>query len=514
MFSKKIKVLILIMFSALFSFTHSQTIDWQKTIGGSDEDFSRDVQNTSDGNYIVCGFAKSNDGDVTQNLGNRDAWVVKLSPTGDIIWQKTFGGSDEDAFYSIKETNDGGFITVGYTVSNNGDVTGNHGNGDIWLVKLTSTGDITWQKTLGGTGYDDCNNIQLTNDGNYIIGGYTFSNNGDVIGQHGFGDYWIVKIDNNGAIIWQKALGGSVDDKCNSVKQNIDGSYIVCGYVRSTDGDITEVHGGDDAWLVKLSSTGDIIWQKTFGGSLAEHFFSVEETTDGGYIAAGFSASSDGDTTINFGGLDYWIVKINAVGDIIWQKSYGGSGTDIVSSLKIVDNEYLLTGYSNSTNGDVTGNNGDYDFWIIKTANTGTLIWQKSLGGSLFDSCAGIVLTTDGGYIISGSSYSTDGDVTNNHGIRDAWVVKLTNESLANTSFLGDNTTLFPNPTKEKITLKLEYFTPSQEIIITDIQGKIIKNQMIEGLTTTINTSSFEKGIYFLTLFSDGNKTTKKFIVE
>ena len=162
----------------------------------------------------------------------------------------------------------------------------------------------------------------------------------------------------------------------------------------------------------------------------------------------------------------------------------------------------------------MTGNHGEYDFWIIKINTNGEIIWDKSLGGSAFDSCGGIQYTSDGGYIISGSSYSIDGDVTNNHGSRDAWVVKITEENLLTTSFLENNITLFPNPVKENLNLKLDYFTSSQEISISDIQGKIIQNQMIEGLTTTINTSSFEKGIYFLTLFSDGNKTTQKFIVE
>lgn len=508
------KLSYILVFITSFCFSQTPVIEWQKTYGGTNEDLCRDIQSTSDGNYIVCGYSKSNNGDVIQNQGNRDAWVVKLNTIGDIIWQKTFGGSADDTFLSIKETTDGGFITVGHTVSNDGDVTGNHGNQDIWLVKLNPVGDLIWQKTLGGSSYEESTKVQLTNDGNYIIGGYTLSSNGDVTGQHGSGDYWIVKADTTGNIIWQKTLGGSGDDKCNSVKQNSDGSYIVSGYVRSNDGDITSVHGGDEAWLVKLSSTGEIIWQKAFGGSLAEHFFNAEKTADGGYIAIGFTNSSDGDSTNNFGGTDFWMVKTNDLGDITWQKTFGGSGNDLLNANLINNDNYILSGYSNSLNGQVTGNHGDYDCWVVKINTTGDIIWQKSLGGTAFDSSGGIQLTSDGSYIISGSTLSNNGDVTINQGNRDAWVVKVIEENLINTSFLKDNITLFPNPAKENITLKLNYFTPSQEISISDIQGKIIHTQKLESLSTTINTSSFEKGIYFLNVINGTQKTTKKFIVE
>jgi len=285
-------------------------IQWQKYLGGSDGDGAFSIQQTSDGGYIVAGVAYSNDGDVSGNHGDSDYWIVKLDETGNIQWQKCLGGSREDVAKSIQQTSDGGYIVAGITPSNDGDVSGNHGSADYWIVKLDETGKIQWQKCLGGSDGDGAFSIQQTSDGGYIVAGVAYSNDGDVSGNHGDSDYWIVKLDETGKIQWQKCLGGSSYDEAYSIQQTSDGGYIVAGYTYSNDGDVSGNHGDFDYWIVKLDETGNIQWQKCFGGSSYDYAQSIQQTSDGGYIVAGWTESNDGDVSGNHGNSDYWIVKL------------------------------------------------------------------------------------------------------------------------------------------------------------------------------------------------------------
>ena len=177
-------------------------IQWQKCLGGTDYDWASSVQQTADGGYIVAGTANSNNGDVTGNHGGRESWVVKLDSNANIQWQKCLGGTNWDGASSVQQTSDGGFIVEGYANSNDGDVTGNHGSIECWVVKLDGSGNIQWQKCLGGTGYDDAFSVKQTADGGYIVAGETNSNDGDITGNHGGGDNWIVKLDSSANIQW------------------------------------------------------------------------------------------------------------------------------------------------------------------------------------------------------------------------------------------------------------------------------------------------------------------------
>ncbi len=233
------------------------TIEWQKCLGGSAWDWTVSIQQTRDGGYIVAGYSYSNDGDISGNHGNYDYWVVKLNSAGAVIWQKSLGGSSWDRGYSIQQTSDGGFIIAGESWSNDGDVSGNHGWCDYWVVKLNSAGDIVWQRSLGGSDWDEAYSIQQTTDGGFIVAGDSWSNDGDVSGHHGTpsgsSDYWVVKLNSAGAVIWQKSLGGSDGDEARSIQQTSDGGFIVAGWSDSNDGDVSGNHGGHDYWVVKLS---------------------------------------------------------------------------------------------------------------------------------------------------------------------------------------------------------------------------------------------------------------------
>ena len=433
------KQLIIILLFSYSSLGQGPTIEWQKSLGGSNQDASYSIQHTSDGGYIVAGWSTSNDGDVTSNNGSHDYWIIKLTNTGDISWQKSFGGSDEDNALSIEQTTDGGYIVAGYSYSNDGDVTGNHGGPDYLVVKLDNVGNISWQKSLGGSNQEYTFSIQATYDGGYIVAGLSLSNDGDVTGNHGFNDCWVVKLDDVGNINWQKSLGGSGDDRAWSIQQTADSGYIVAGSSNSIDGDVTGNNGGLDYWVVKLANSGSIEWEKSMGGSLDESPWSIEQTTDGGYIVAGWSFSNNGDVTGNNGGKDYWVVKLDTLGDISWQKSMGGSYEEIAYSIRqTIDGGYIIAGSSASNDGDVTSNNGDLDNWIIKLNNSGNIDWQKSMGGSNLDFANSILSTTDGGYIVVGPVNSGNGDVTGYNGNGDCWIVKLGPDATFEELLTGD----------------------------------------------------------------------------
>jgi hypothetical protein len=415
----------------------------EKLLGGFNYEGNCSIQKTTDGGYIIAGLSTSSATfDVTgTNHGAIDYWIIKLDALGAIVWNKLLGGTAYEYATGIQQTTDGGYIVAGYSTSSaNGDVTGtNHGVlhfDDYWIVKLNATGNITWNKLLGGTGDEDAKSIQQTTDGGYIVAGYSSTSaNGDVTGtNHGFDDCWIVKLDANGNILWNKLLGGNNAEMINSIQQTADGGYIAAGgSASSANGNVTATnHGGSDVWIIKLDAVGNITWNKLFGGNLSDNATVIRQTTDGGFIVAGYSTSSaNGDVTAtNHGNNDYWILKLDATGNISWNKLLGGVSDEQASDIQqTVDGGYVVAGYSQSSaNGDVTGvSHGNSDYWIVKLDATGNISWNKLLGGFGIELNPKIQLTTEGGYIVAGSSSSSaSGDIKGvNHGDADYWIVKL-----------------------------------------------------------------------------------------
>jgi hypothetical protein len=412
------------------AYTQAPSIQWQKTLGGGAYDQCLSVIQTFDEGFVAAGVSYSTNGNVTGNHGFGDFWIVKLNASGILQWQKSYGGSADDGAFSVAQTDDAGFVVAGTSTSTNGDVTVNHGLEDWWIVKLNSSGILQWQKSFGGSSVDIPYDIHQTSDLGFIIAGYTISNDGDVTGNDGFEDFWIVKLNSSGTLEWQKTFGGSMDERAFSIQQTTDGGYIAGGYTRSTNGDVTGNHGDYDYWIIKLNSSGTLQWQKTLGGTSNDQAKTIQQTADGGYIAAGFTASSNGDVTVQNGSEDLWMVKLNSSGVLQWQKTLGGSGVDQAYQIKqLSGGGYVVSGSSYSLNGDVTGNHGGYDYWVARTDGVGNIVWQMSLGGSSVEEAYSVSPTTNNGYIVAGGTLSTDGNVTGNHGDFDYWIVKL-NESI------------------------------------------------------------------------------------
>lgn len=287
---------------------HAQeaVIQWQKCYGGSNIDNARCIQQTIDGGYIVAGYTYSNDGDISGFHGASDIWVIKIDNVGNIIWQKCLGGSSSDVASTITQTLDDGYIVAGITFSNDGDVTGCSEDCNSWIIKLDNSGNIQWQNSILALYWAEIGSIQQTIDEDYILCGTAMT---DL--ENGYYDACIVKLDNTGNIQWYKFIGGFDDDYSNTIVLTTDGGYIFSGYTESNNGDVSGNHGGQDAWVVKLDDTGNIEWQKCLGGSDDDYAYSIQQTTDGGYILAGYTDSNDEDVSGNHGGPnDAWVVKI------------------------------------------------------------------------------------------------------------------------------------------------------------------------------------------------------------
>jgi hypothetical protein len=254
------------------------SVAWNRTFGGSSQDEAASVQQTSDGGYIIAGYTES------YGAGKYDVWLIKTDSAGSVAWNKTFGGSSRDHAGSVQQTSDGGYIIAGYTVSYG------FAKYDVWLIKTDSSGNEEWNKTFGGSDNDFGYSVQQESDGGYIIAGGTLS--------YGAGDrdVWLIKTDSAGDETWNRIFGGSGNDFGYSVGQTSDGGYIITG---STD---SYGAGSRDVWLIKTDPSGNMAWTQTFGGSGQDEAHSVQQTSGGGYIIAGYTGSYS----------DVWLIKVSA----------------------------------------------------------------------------------------------------------------------------------------------------------------------------------------------------------
>ncbi|MBU0764611.1 MAG: T9SS type A sorting domain-containing protein [Bacteroidetes bacterium] len=352
--------------------------------------------------------------------------VVMVNAQPNIEWQKCLGGQVDDYGLHGIQTADGGYIVTGAAYSNDGDITGNNGDTDFWTAKLNATGVIQWEKNFGGSGTEQANRMRQTSDGGFVMAGAASSADGDISAPIGNFDYWIVKLDNAGNFLWEKSYGGTMSDQANDIIETSDGGLLIAGFSYSGDGDVSVNQGAEDVWIVKTDAAGTIQWEKSYGGSASDVANSVVQTADGGYIIAGYSNSNDGDISAPKGDYDYWVVKTDAAGVLQWEKSLGGTSDDWGNAIvEAFDGGFIVTGSSPSDDGDVTGAHGNYDTWTVKLTDPGVLSWETNLGGAGDDRSYGITATTDNGCVFTGISDMADGDVTGIQGSYDIWTAKL-----------------------------------------------------------------------------------------
>ena len=457
---------------------------WQRSLGGSSNDFininfepfkiDQTILVTDDGGFIVSGHTISEDGDVTgyHSAGNftADIWIVKLDYNGNVLWQKTIGGTEVETLLSISLTGSGNILVMGTSESIDGDVIGNHGNSDVLILELNTFGEILWQRCYGGSGYEGSSSgmpygssIFQTSDGGFLFSTTTESNDGDVVGLHA--------------------------------------QYPMLGQ------DNEPVYFGD-IWVVKINSVGDVVWQKCLGSNSIEGSHELIPTADGGILVSGWTLlvsdgiqlGNDGDVSGAHGDFDLWLVKLSPAGEILWQRSMGGSGREWLihstpnSAMQLEDGSYLVGLSTSSNDGDVAGYHGQGDIWLVKLDFLGNLIWQKCWGGSQGDSGAQIHRTSESGIILLGNSNSDDYDVEGNMGW-DIWVVKLS--AVVNVPEISDEkVSVYPNPAADRCTFVLEDEIIGKEYYLLDTFGKTILQGKISSTQTELKISELPSGIY------------------
>jgi len=463
---------------------------WDRSFGGYSDDLLNSVRQMSDGGFILGGCSESIAGSgnkTSPRYGYSDFWVVRLNADGSMLWDKSFGGCGRDYLDCLQLTSDDGFVLSGYSESTAG--SGNksswgYGNADFWVVRIDGTGNILWDKSFGGVECDRPYCLEQTSDGGFIVGGVSFSpeGTGNKMSPHyGASDYWVVRLDAAGNSVWDGSFGGSSDDCLYCVQQTGDGGYILSGSSFSSTGTGNKssmFYGGDrrgsgDSWVVRLDSEGNMLWDKSFGGSDDDHLDCLQQTSDGGFILGGYSCSASGTgnkTSPKYGCSDFWVVRLNAEGNMLWDKSFGGSDVDHLDCLQQTsDGGFIIGGYSCSASG--TGNKtspnyGSSDFWVIRLDADGNMLWDKSFGGSSNDLLHSLQQTGGGGLILAGESLSAAGTgnkISPNYGGFDAWLVRLPSEVLVDEGQAANVMGTFSDPDPaDTVTISASIGTISQ----------------------------------------------------
>jgi len=413
---------------------------WERSLGGDDRERLAFVQPVEGGSLLVGGYSTSG-ADCTKHvgrLGKGDFWIIKIDATGDTIWEQELGGTESEQFPMCRPTADGGAVIVGYTDSGVGGnkTTPAWGGFDFWVVKLGGSGEKEWEQTLGGSGDDFPSCLLVTASGEILVGGSTASRddgNKSAPPLGGF-DFWVVKLNPAGEIQWNHAYGGTGDDILSFAAADGDDGVLLAGYSGSgASGTKTAAGFGEyDFWVVRIDAEGSSLWDFSFGGSRTEVLTTLLPVAAGGFLLGGTSESetSGNKSTAGHGGSDYWVVRIDESGNPLWEQTYGGSGDDVLLSLRQTrDSGFVLSGYSLSFR---SGNKrseglGASDYWVIKTGSEGAREWEQTLGGTDEDVLYSVQETQNGDLICAGYSQSEIGRGKDalRYGGLDYWVVKL-----------------------------------------------------------------------------------------
>jgi len=587
---------------ALSPFIYSQDIQWQQVLGGIHSEYLYDVKATPDYGFLLAGSSFSEDsGNKTEKgKGDLDYFLWKMDEEGKMEWQKTFGSAGSDYLYSVGLTRDGGFILGGASETSgsgfespqppDGDKKDpGFGNMDFWILKLDPTGKEEWQVTLGGIGNDQLQSIQQTPDGGYIIGGSSASTslsdrggeletNPNMKQSDNFGsfDYWVVKLSSLGEIEWEKTFGGMFSDELKSILITEDG-YLIGGNSNSPASRLSagtapdlyataqasqgeenpprlrhpseggedpprlrhpseggektaENSGMNDYWVIRLNEQGEEQWQRTYGGDGDESLAQMIETEKGFLLAGSSNSSPLGRSGGASNGTDFWVIEIDKQGEPLWDKTYDfgkwdvlvsvlpltpskGGGTPSSGGGTSSSGEYLLGGYaSTETLGKRMDNKGVNDYIALKINDRGEMLWSKTIGGTGTDQLKGLTRTRDGGYILAGNSDSKKSDDKDKASIggSDYWVVKLGNEK--KTDEERQLVEVYPNPTYQFTNIIISQEFKEASVQVFDMTGRKLQTKVLPYRSTPIDLQGYLPGVYIFKITVDGKTEDVKVI--
>ncbi|MBK6882970.1 MAG: T9SS type A sorting domain-containing protein [Flavobacteriales bacterium] len=488
-------------------------IDWQQSYGGSSADRGFSIAPTTDGGYIVLGESFSNDGQVNGNHGAFDLWVLKIAAEGALEWQHCLGGSGLEFASEIRQTLDGGYILIGYVDSTDGDVSQFIGVRDTWVVKLDPTGELEWERSYGGTFTDYGLSVIVLNNGEYLLFGVTASPN--IPGLHGDRDLWVARIDATGEVLDQNCFGGVSQENGGSFALRPDGTILICGSTGSSNGEVDCSRPGPEAWVAAVDENLDLIWQLCLGGNGGDNARAICAGPNGDCFVAISTNSTSGDMSSPWGGDDIWVAHVSEYGSLINEASFGGSATDGARAILYASEDHvLLSGITLSSDGQISSPHGMSDAWVVRSDTTLNLIWERSLGGTLGENNQGICFAHDGSLVVVGSSSSNDGDLTNNFGSSDVWVVKFQPEPVGIAEPNDEAAfTLLPNPAHDRVRIAWSDMEV-QQFVVCDAHGRMIHAKAgLEGSSSAeLEIYDWSDGMYTVSLIGTKGRSNQRFI--
>lgn len=466
---------------------------WQRCLGGALFEYSWGVQATSDGGCAVLGITTSYEGDVSGQHGQSDFWLARLNAGGMLQWQRCYGGTDADLATRLLTTDDGGFLMLGSTSSADGDVDCNGNFQHAWAVKVDSLGAVEWQACLAGDQNGSggvINQAIETGDEGYLVVGGTYATQGMWQENHGQSDFFAAKLSAGGTVEWVHCYGGSGSDEAWVIKASPDGNYVIAGTSGSTDGQVTTGSSGQ-VWVLKINGAGDMLWNRRMGGNsgpgTGDDVKDLVMNPDGSILVAASSGSNDGDVSGNHGAYDVWLVHLDSTGAILQKRCFGGTGNEYAWGAEgSAQGRYVVAGTTTSNDGDVSGNHGGngQDAWVLMVDSSLDLVWQKCLGGSGADEAYAVARNPAGEIFTSGQTYSEDGDVSGLHssGVDDIWVVKL--DSDIDTGVDGPESTgmaVFPSPATDVLHVQLsDPLNANATLDVMDITGRVVLRRRMD----------------------------------
>ena len=408
-------------------------LNYIKSFGGSNDDEANDIINTSDGGFMVIGSSTSSDGLIQKKMGlESDIILMKFDSDKSIEWVKNYGGSKDDRGQSVVEVSGIGYALLGYSMSNDGDASNNEGFHDNWVILIDSKGDIIWEKSYGFSGHDHAYNIIKTKDGNLFFNGFLDVTASRGLGstkkvgksiKHGVGEFWCHKIDLDGNILWRKYFGGTNNDRSYDSVETSDGDFLIVGSSESNDIDISSPKGSYDIWVIKLSSNGDLLWERSYGGSKYETANSIIQSADKKIHILGSTLSNDKNISFQMGSSDFWLLTIDSDGNLLSEQTFGGSNFDKGKKIEIDSKDNLwLTGYSRSIDFDLSSNKGKNDAVLIQLSKNRILKEVFEIGAEGEDIANSLIHFNENEIIVAGYSDSKEDYFIENKGGKDIFL--------------------------------------------------------------------------------------------
>jgi len=478
-------IFIIILFLSKTLLAQVPDTSWTNVIGGADNDVAYDIQQTSTGDYIITGRT------VSFGFGSSDVWLLKVNSVGDTLWTRTYGGNGSEYGNSVQQTFDGGYIIAGYTGTNA------LGYYDVWLIKTNEFGDTTWTQTYGGNNSDYGYDVLQLADSGYVITGNTGVSDGNFI------DFYLIRTNVYGDTLWTKTYGGTGADRAYAVDTTADGGFIIAGDTQSFGAS----QGG--YYLIKTNNMGDTIWTAIYDNFEIDACRDVKPTGDGGYILAGFTRS------LGAGEYDMYLIKVNAIGDTLWTKRYGDFLDEECYSLQLMpDGGFVICGFQEPVNYHSR-------ILVIRTDANGNIIWEKTIGNSGGQCATSIKNTSDGGFILAGWKDNSSS------GTRlDLYIIKLepdispiNRENPINTVSCYALSQNYPNPFNPSTTIN--FTLPKSEKVKIEVFNLL--GQKIETLLNTqmpsgsheieFTAKDLPSGVYLYTIEAGNYHQVRKMIL-